>query len=138
VFTELFEQAIKSQLGDEAPTPIIETDGPLQGWQLTPALIEELKALEPYGREWPKPLFSGRFKVSEIKAVGQAKTHLSVKLVTDDNQRITAIYFNAKESDLELDPFSKGDLIECVYQPSLNTYYGRTSLQLRLVTAQCV
>ncbi len=138
VFTELFEQAIKSQLGDEAPTPIIETDGPLQGWQLTPALIDELKALEPYGREWPKPLFSGRFKVSEVRTVGQAKTHLSFKLVTDDNQRITAIYFNAKESDLELDPFSKGDLIECVYQPSLNTYYGRTSLQLRLVTAQRV
>ena len=136
VFTELFEQAIKDQLGDEAPTPIIETDGPLQGWQLTPALIEELKALEPYGREWPKPLFSGRFTVSEVKAVGQAKTHISFKLVTDDNKRITAIYFNAKESDLDLDPFSKGDLIECVYQPSLNTYYGRTSLQLRIVTAQ--
>ncbi len=136
VFTELFEQAIKNQLGDEAPTPIIETDGPLQGWQLKPALIEELKALEPYGREWPNPLFSGQFRISEIKAVGQAKTHLSFKLVSDDNQRITAIYFNAKESDQDLDPFSKGDLIECVYQPNLNTYYGRTSLQLRLVTAQ--
>lgn len=136
VFTELFEQAIKNQLGDEPPTPIIETDGPLQGWQLKPALIEELKSLEPYGREWPKPLFSGRFRVTEVKAVGQAKTHLSFKLVTDDHQRITAIYFNAKESDLDLDPFSKGDLIECVYQPSLNTYYGKTSLQLRLVTAR--
>lgn len=137
-FTELFEQAIKNQLGDEAPTPIIETDGPLQGWQLTPALIEELKALEPYGREWPKPLFSGQFTVSEVKAVGQTKTHLSFKLMRDDKQLITAIYFNAKPSEQALDPFLKGDLIECVYQPGLNTYYGRTSLQLRLVTARTV
>jgi len=136
VFETLFEQAIQNQLGDEAPTPTIETDGPLQGWQLTPQLIKELNLLEPYGREWPKPLFSGVFLVSEIKAVGQTKTHLSFKLMSDDNKRISAIYFNAKESDKELDPFAKGDQIECVYQPSLNIYYGRTTLQLRLVSAQ--
>lgn len=74
--------------------------------------------------------------MNDIKAVGQAKTHLSFKLITDDNQRISAIYFNAKESDKALDPFSKGDQIECVYQPSLNVYYGRTTLQLRLVSAK--
>ncbi|NPA72552.1 MAG: DHH family phosphoesterase [Gammaproteobacteria bacterium] len=136
LFSDLFEQAVKRQLGEEAPTPIIETDGALSGSQLTPALIEELNALEPYGREWPKPLFSGKFTISEVRAVGQDKTHLSFKLLTEDKQRITAIYFNAKSNSDEPDPFIKGELIECVYQPSLNTYYGRTSLQLRLVSAQ--
>jgi len=49
-FSELFEQSIKNQLGETAPVPIIETDGTLQDWQLTPALIDEINALEPFGR----------------------------------------------------------------------------------------
>ncbi|GKT12276.1 MAG: single-stranded-DNA-specific exonuclease [Thiomicrorhabdus sp.] len=136
VFTELFEQAVQNQLGDEAPTPIIETDGELQGWQLTPQLIDELQALEPYGREWPKPLFSNDFTISDAKFVGQDKTHLSLKLITNDSQRISAIYFNVREVGDSTEPFTRGDKITCVFQPSLNIYYGRTSLQLRLVSAK--
>ena len=135
-FTELFEQAVQNQLGDEPPTPIIETDGALSGWQLTPQLIDEIKVLEPYGREWPKPLFSGVFTVTDVRAVGQTKTHLSFKLLTDDRQRISAIYFNAKESENEITPFNQGDQIECVYQPNLNIFRGTTTLQLRLVSAK--
>ncbi|VAW44918.1 Single-stranded-DNA-specific exonuclease RecJ [hydrothermal vent metagenome] len=135
-FESLFEQAIQNQLGSEPPTPIIETDGTLEGWQLQPELIEELNLLEPYGREWPKPMFSGDFTIQGVKAVGQTKTHLSFTLLTNDQQRLSAIYFNAKESSEAVTPFQKGEKIHCVYQPSLNTYYGKTSLQLRLVTIQ--
>ena len=137
-FTKLFEQAVQNQLGQEAPVPIIEIDGALQGWQLKPQLIEELQLLEPYGREWPKPLFSGVFTINDIKPVGQDKTHLSFKLLTDDNQRISAIYFNARESGDSSLPYNRGDQIECVYQPNLNIFYGKTSLQLRLVSAKKV
>ena len=69
-FSQLFEQAIKQQVGDSAPVPIIETDGELNDWQLTPNLIEEISALEPFGREWPKPLFSGEFSITQIREVG--------------------------------------------------------------------
>lgn len=138
VFSELFEQAVQNQLGDEAPMLLVETDGQLQSWQLTPELITELNLLEPYGREWPKPVFSGRFTIDTVRAVGQTKTHLSLRLRTEDRRQISAIYFNAKQSETEADRFFSGQIIECAYQPALNNYMGKTSLQIRILHAMVV
>lgn len=135
-FSELFEQAVKNQLGDNAPVPVIETDGELEDWQLTPTLIEEINALEPFGREWPKPMFSGEFKVVQMREVGQTKTHLSCKLKSKTGAVFQAIYFNAKQSADEPTPFIIGDTVQCSYQPSLNNFAGRTSLQLRIQSMQ--
>lgn len=131
-FEQLFEQAVKNQLGDKAPVPTIETDGELQDWQLTPQLMEDINALEPFGREWPKPMFYGKFTVVQIKEVGQTKLHLSCKLQTQSGTVIQTIYFNAKQSADDATPFIKGDKVECSYQPSLNHFAGRTTLQLRI------
>lgn len=131
-FEQLFEQAVKNQLGDKAPVPTIETDGELQDWQLTPQLMEDINALEPFGREWPKPMFSGKFTIVQIKEVGQTKLHLSCKLQTQSGTVIQTIYFNAKQSADDATPFIKGDKVECSYQPSLNHFAGRTTLQLRI------
>ena len=135
-FSELFEQAVKIQLGDNAPVPIIETDGELEDWQLTPTLIEEINALEPFGREWPKPMFFGEFTIVQVREVGQTKTHLSCKLKTKTGAIFQAIYFNAKQSAEEPTPFIVGDKVQCSYQPSLNNFAGRTSLQLRIQSMQ--
>jgi len=135
-FSDLFEQAIKKQLGDSAPIPIIETDGELDDWLLTPQLIEEINALEPYGREWPKPLFSGNFTIVQLREVGQTKTHLSCKLRTQGGKIIQAIYFNAKQHQDDPTVFSPGDWVQGVYKPSINHFGGRTSLQLQLQSLQ--
>ncbi|WP_127470927.1 single-stranded-DNA-specific exonuclease RecJ [Thiomicrorhabdus aquaedulcis] len=132
IFSALFEQAIKLQIGDQPPVPIIETDGQLSEAQLTPNLINELAQLEPYGREWPQPLFNGEFEIVEVKAVGQTQTHLSFKLKQASGKWIQAIYFNAKQSAQDPIEFTPGERIRCVYQASLNRYNGRVSLQLRL------
>ncbi|MBO1925146.1 DHH family phosphoesterase [Thiomicrorhabdus sp. 6S3-12] len=133
-FCDLFEQAVQRQL-PQAPYPIIESDGPLSSWQLQPQLITEISQLEPFGREWPKPVFSGQFIVDEIKAVGQSRTHLSMKVLSEDRQRFSAIYFNALNHAGEPLPFDSGDWIECAYQPALNTFMGRTNVQLRISAA---
>lgn len=138
-FSRLFEEAIQYQLGDEVPEPRVETDGELQSFQLTPSLIEEISLLEPFGREWPKPLFHGRFVIRQLKVVGQTQTHLSLKLVPCDqlNARpIQAIFFNAKPDAQSPNPAEQGEEVICVYQPSLNTFMKRTQLQLRIVTLQ--
>ncbi len=144
-FVVLFEQAIQKQLGGESPVPIVHTDGRLEPWQLEPSLMKELDLLEPYGREWEKPLFSGEFIVDSVRSVGKDKTHLSFRLTTMPGKgvrtpakTINAIYFNAKQNSAEADPFSRGDAIQCAYQPSLNTYFGKTSLQLRLQVAKLI
>ncbi len=133
-FAELFEQAIRNQLGDEAPTPIIESDGEIDDSWLTPGLIDEISALEPFGRDWAKPVFSGRFTIQQLKEVGQQRTHLSCKLQTPSGKLIQAIYFNAKQHAEQKLPFHIGQQVECAYQPSLNNFAGRSSLQLRIKT----
>lgn len=132
VFAELFEVAVKNQFGDEPPVPIIETDGDLIDEMLVPDLITHLNALEPFGREWPQPVFAGNFEIIQVREVGQTKTHLSFKLRTQAGKLIQAIYFNAKQHQDEPTLFSPGDWVHGVYQPSLNHFGGRTSLQLRL------
>lgn len=136
-FSELFEQAIKLQLGDSSPLLTVETDGELEPWQLEPTLIYELNQLEPYGREWEKPLFSGDFFIESIKVVGKEKNHLSMKLsLTNTKKSINAIYFNSVQN--KQTTFSIGDEIQCAYQPSLNTYFGKTTLQLKIQTAKII
>ncbi len=136
IFAESFEIAVQNQLGKESPIPTIETDGELNDSQLNVGLMQELSQLEPYGREWPQATFSGSFIIQDIRAVGQTKTHLSFKLISKQGQKLSAIFFNAKQSEKDPAPFSYGDTITCAYQPSLNHYLGRCSLQLRILTAQ--
>mgnify|MGYP006999484119 FL=1 len=99
---------------------------------LIPELIPHLNTLEPFGREWPQPVFSGNFEIIQIRAVGQTKTHLSCKLRTIGGKTIQAIYFNAKQTANEPTRFEVGSWVHGIYQPSLNHFGGRTSVQLRL------
>ena len=134
-FSQLFENAIQRQIGDISPILKVETDGELNDWQLEPSLINELNVLEPYGREWEKPLFSGNFFIKSLRAVGKDKTHLSLKLSTINGKKtLNAIYFNCVQDGVS--PFSMDSEITCVYQPSLNTYFGKTTLQLKIQTAK--
>lgn len=136
VFEALLEQAIRRQLNDEVPQRIIETDGTLAPWQLTPDLITELNQLEPYGRDWDKPLFSGDFFVKSFRVVGQTQIHLSLKLQATDGRVLSGIFFNALDNADSPLPFEVGQEIRCAYQPALNHFMGKTSLQLRLTHAE--
>lgn len=131
-FSELFETAIIEQLQGQVPQPQIETDGQLAGQDLTPELIQQLNGLEPYGREWPRPIFYGHFKILDMRLVGQTQTHLSLRLLSEDRRRLSAIQFNARpDSDTELN-IKPHDTVIAVYEPALNTFHGRTSVQLRI------
>lgn len=134
-FATAFEHAIQLQLGDEPPYPFIETDGELQPWQFTPALIEEINSLQPFGRAWPSPTFSGEFVVDSVRVIGKTKTHLSFKLRNQQQQIINAIYFNALDSADSTVPFAAEDTIQTAFEPTLNHFMNQTSLQLRILSA---
>lgn len=132
-FAELLEEAIKIQLKEETPLPRLETDGQLPHFNLS--ILDEINQLEPFGRKWPKPQFNGRFYINNLRVIGQAGQHLSLNLQPEDqNITINAVFFNALEHSQTLRNLSYGqnDLVEVVYQPSLNSYMGRNSLQLRI------
>ncbi|WP_130538549.1 single-stranded-DNA-specific exonuclease RecJ [Thiomicrorhabdus indica] len=136
IFQEEFEAAIQKQIGEEPPYPFVETDGELQPWQLTPQLIDEINALQPFGRAWPSPCFAGKFAIDAVRVIGKTRTHLSFKLVSEHQQHINAVYFNALNDASEEIPFAVGDQIKIAFQPSLNHFMNQTTLQLRILTAQ--
>lgn len=131
-FRDGFEIAIQKQLGNQAPFPFVESDGVLLGSQLHQGLIDEIELLQPFGRAWPRPTFSGQFFIQNLRQIGKNKTHLSLKLLTPDEHQISAVYFNALDSETDPLPFIEGNVIECAYQPALNQFMGKTTLQLRI------
>jgi single-stranded-DNA-specific exonuclease len=119
-FREAFEEAAQSLLTPADLERVIETDGALAPGELTPEAVALLSA-PVWGHGFPAPRFCDEFEVTAQRVV--AEKHLKLTL-SHGGQRIEAIRFNF----LETAPRR----IRAVYQPALNEYNGRTSVQLNI------
>jgi single-stranded-DNA-specific exonuclease len=119
-FREAFEEAAQSLLTPADLERVIETDGALAPGELTPDSVALLSA-PVWGHGFPAPRFCDEFEVTAQRVAGEK--HLKLTL-THGGQRIEAIRFNF----LETAPRR----IRAVYQPTLNEYNGRTSVQLNI------
>ncbi len=130
-FHTLLEEAVRAQLGDTPPQPVLQTDGELSAHQLHPGLLQEINALAPFGQGWPAPLFDNVFEVLGCKAVGVDQSHLSLTLRLPGQSRpVAAIYFNGQQGErLRFEP---GQRVRAVYRPMLSTFAGRQQFQLRV------
>jgi single-stranded-DNA-specific exonuclease len=119
-FREAFEDVAQSLLTPADLEHVIETDGALAPGELTPDAVALLSA-PVWGHGFPAPRFCDEFQVTAQRVVGQK--HLKLTLA-QGGQRIEAIRFNF----LEAAPRR----IRAVYQPTLNEYNRRTSVQLNI------
>jgi len=119
-FREAFEEAAQSLLTPADLERVIETDGALAPGELTADAVALLSA-PVWGHGFPAPRFCNEFEVTAQRVV--AEKHLKLTL-THGGQRIEAIRFNFLESAPRR--------IRAVYQPALNEYNGRTSVQLNI------
>jgi single-stranded-DNA-specific exonuclease len=119
-FREAFEEAAQSLLTPADLERVIETDGALAPGELTADAVALLSA-PVWGHGFPAPRFCDEFEVTAQRVV--AEKHLKLTL-THGGQRIEAIRFNFLESAPRR--------IRAVYQPALNEYNGRTSVQLNI------
>ncbi|RMG88116.1 MAG: single-stranded-DNA-specific exonuclease RecJ, partial [Chloroflexi bacterium] len=121
--TALAAEALSGQILQ----PSIHIDCEVDFGQLTYALIDELRQLEPTGHGNPAPLFITRnVGVKEYRTVGQDNRHLKLTLV-QGNAQIDAIGFR-------LGGWAENmpDMVDIAYYLELNQWNGRTSLQLNL------
>jgi len=119
-FREAFEEAAQSLLTPADLERVIETDGALAPGELTPDAVALLSA-PVWGHGFPAPRFCDEFEVTAQRLVGEK--HLKLTLA-HGGLRVEAIRFNF----LETAPRR----IRAVYQPALNEYNGRTSVQLNI------
>ena len=134
-FSSALRQAVSEQCKPEEMHPSLLTDGSL-GEPPTPQTLAEIAALEPYGRQFEAPVFSGQFGVLQIRPVGDGR-HLKLMLKDQKSGQYEAIWFGALEKGGDPLPIQPGDSITAVYEVKPNTFRGRTnaSMVIRQVTA---
>jgi len=91
--------------------------------------IKALERLEPFGNGNPSPCLCMMGAVaSSIQSIGAGKhTRLKIK---KSNQMLDCVFFSVSAEDLGV---SEGELVDVAFEPQINEYRGRSSVQLQLL-----
>lgn len=135
-FAKAFDEGVVKQIGASPIQPIIFVDGDLPGNKLNLSTVDLLRALDPWGKDFPYPVFKGEFEVESFKHVGNGK-HYSF-LLSKDNVLIKGIWFNANTNGQMDDKYYEGDKIICVYKLTDNWFRGKRSPQLIIESIEYV
>ncbi|CEK10702.1 single-stranded-DNA-specific exonuclease RecJ [Legionella hackeliae] len=103
----------------------ILTDGSLNTQELSLETAVLLQQAGPWGQQFPEPCFDNIFEVLEQRLVGQH--HLKLTLAHPEGGHFEAIAFNI---DVNLWPNHRARQIHAAYKLDINSYQGRTKLQL--------
>lgn len=125
IFMEAFNQAVKKRLKNQVPDNILLVDGEIPDQEINLTLAETLRQAGPWGQNFPEPVFVGRFKVKNARILAQKHVKLELETLTY-NRKIDAIYFNVENPDSVIGLSQ----VSVVYQLDVNTYMGRSSVQL--------
>ncbi|OCH98576.1 single-stranded-DNA-specific exonuclease RecJ [Legionella jamestowniensis] len=101
------------------------TDGSLNPQELTFETALLLQNAGPWGQQFPEPCFDNIFEILEQRLVGQH--HLKLSLAHPDGGVFDAIAFNI---DVNQWPNHRARQVHAAYKLDINSYQGRTRLQL--------
>ena len=124
-----FEIALAKELDGLVDAAMLEqviySDGSLNADHLNLDFAELLEDAGPWGQHFPEPIFSGTFKVIEVRVLSEK--HLKLLLKSAEPELIIdAIAFNVKSELLE----KKLSQIEVLYRLQVNEFRGQRSAQL--------
>lgn len=135
-------------LTEEEMIPVLRIEQPLSFAEIDLGLAKELKALAPFGKGNPAPLFGAKgVQVDRLDLIGKEKNILRLTLSQKESgKRLSAISFDGyeplREMLKELYPVEECDriiltgqlpyLLDIVYSVEINTYNGRSNVQLMI------
>lgn len=111
-------------------------------------MVEEWELLKPFGRENPKPIFADKdILIQHMFLVGKKQNVLRMNLISKNGKRVQAVYFRdverfvefmrekfgAEEVQKALDGKENEIRLTLAYAPNINTYQGRTNLQIEVL-----
>ena len=136
------------QLTQEQMIPVLRIEKSLSFAEIDLGLAKELKALAPFGKGNPAPLFGSKgIRVDRLDIIGKEKNILRMTLSEPrSGARLSAISFDGYHQLCqmlkELYPGEDCDkmilsgqlpsLLDIIYSVDINTYNGRSSVQLML------
>ncbi|MED7789141.1 single-stranded-DNA-specific exonuclease RecJ [Francisella sp. 19X1-34] len=132
-FYDLFEKQIKSIVENNniILEPCIEYDFELDVNDFNLDTLTKIESLEPYGREFDKPIFCNNFSLEQVRLVGKDKNHAQLVLRYKDTTSIKAIWFNATDNAV-VDEIAIGDTLRVCYQLQKEEFLGQVNLSLNI------
>ena len=126
-FQDALEEEARGQGIPDLPSPELASDGPLAVNELSVANAMLIADAGPWGQSFPEPLFDGIFEVIAPRVVGER--HLKMSLRPEGGlELVDAIAFQLEKPHAWL----RCTQIKAAYRLDLNTFRGKTSLQLKI------
>ena len=127
---QAFSLAVQEQTaGSSATGPTIWTDGELDARSHSLACIQALQALDPFGRGFEAPVYSGAFRVAVFRALTNGR-HGRLRLERGELM-LEAVWFSI---DTALDrPPAVGDVLHVAYRLTRHQFRGQVELQATIV-----
>lgn len=134
----------KAELSEEDMAEVVRLDAVLPMSYFTVDTIRQLSVLEPCGKSNTKPVFADRnIKVTRASIVGVNRNVLKLHLLDSKGNPVAGVYFGEVEKFLtflsekfgseEVDATMHGKensiQFAAVYEPAVDTYSGRESVQ---------
>lgn len=133
-FAELFEQAAYEQLNRLELEPIIWSDGMLPIELINLQFFENLKILEPYGRDFESPIFHNFAVIHSIKIIGDG-THAKVEL-NIDGKIVKSVWFNMRHTIDMPCLFKPDDRVMCAFSLIENNFNNNKNCELQIIGMQ--
>lgn len=109
--------------------PLLPIDADVRLGELTIDAVEALERLAPFGQENPTPrLIARNVRISNCRAVGAAKNHLSCTL-TDGIHHVDGIMFHPAGIE---DLISCGCVVDAVFEAQVDEWRGRRKVKAML------
>lgn len=129
---EQFTLALNKRLASlpvEAFQERFEVAGIAELSEIKISAIEGLKALQPFGKGNPYPLFMSKgVRLRNMRSIGAAQNHLKALLEQNSsNSFVDAVMFNVPYLRQYI---TENTVYDAIYEPTLNSWKGKTSPQL--------
>jgi len=130
IFAERFDTHCRASLTPEQLQKTLTIDAEVMLGQLTPAVVDEIERLEPYGIGNPRPLLvaNGVRVLGDPRVVGARQNHLQIRFA-QGTASAKAIAWNMTEKGKKL---AAGTLCSVAFYPSINEWNGRREVQLEV------
>lgn len=133
-FAMQLDKAVRQQVNQQ-PEPIRLHDGELDASDLSLALMQEIDALQPFGRGFESPSFVGTFDIINTRVVGKDPVHLSINVACGEGPSRTehrTIWFRALSSPGANHPIVPDQRVRLIWRPVVERYRGAERLVPRI------
>ncbi len=126
-FTEAFCAHTAAALTPEQMVPELAYDLTAQAKELTPAAVEQLARLAPFGQGNPPPTLriNGLRLIESPKLMGKTANHLSLRV--SDGERVLRLVGWRKSS--WSDRLANGMTVSAIVRPKINEWQGRKQIE---------